>query len=418
MHINRIILLAVVLLHVAFNNSNAQNTGLPFKRDYRFKNTMPRNVLESYLSRAIQMYEYGKSDKFTQFGNTINNRDDDKRMIINTGAKFVGRVIFSFGEDEKFKDPNFIGYAKRRVSELHAADPEIIAQACIFEIVTTKINDIAVPDWVFTAFGLPVENRNFKYNDMLYASGSRVNQWAAGQSVPDISRQETRLWFYWLAKQYIDAGIEALHFGQVDLMAETDKNNDYAGWKDILGKIRVYATGHARRKMVLCDGHVPFGGLKDASGNLLLDFHSFPLRPKEHGPQAQHHTILKKGYSDSFYGRSKGGVTPSGWSCQSLPYLVELDSYGNTPHTGSAGPEPYDVWGYDEVNWFASQPEEYRNKWLVYASKRVTELDPNGFVIFTGAAPAGTYRLNTRGANCLNCGNGEKTIKALWISNR
>ncbi|MEO6150365.1 MAG: RICIN domain-containing protein [Mucilaginibacter sp.] len=383
-------------------------------RSYQFSGTMPRNVLESYLSRSMQMYEYCKKDGLTQFGNAIPNRDDDKRMILNTGAKFIGRAIFSFGEDEKFSDPEFIGYAKERITDLHNSDSDIIVQGCIFEIVTTKINNISMPDWVFTTFGQTVITRNFNYNDMLYSSGSRVNQWGTGQSVPDITKLETRMWFYWLAKQYIDAGIEALHFGQVELMAEEDKKNDYAGWKDILGKVRAYAAVNARRQMVICDGHVPSGALKDAGGNLLLDFNSFPLRPKEDGPQAQHNTVLEIGYSDSFYGRSQGGITPSGWSCDHLPYLVELDSYGNTSHIGAAGPEQYDVWGYDEMWWFATQSEVYRNQWLNYARKRVNELDPNGFVIMPGAIAVGIYRANTKSPACPAGGNGEETIKMMW----
>lgn len=403
----KIKLLPAVLLLWLVANCSAQNK-------YTFKGNMPRRVLESYLSHAIQMYEYAKADSFTQFKNIIPYRDDDKRMILNTGAKFVGRVVFSFGEDEKYNNSAFLQYAKQRIADLHASDPEIIVQACIFEIVTNKVNNIAIPDWVFKTFGLPVEKRNFNYSAMLYPNGNRVNQWGDGQSVPDITQTETRLWFYWLAKQFIDIGVEALHFGQVELMAETDINNNYSGWKDILGKVRAYAETHARRNMVICDGHVPRGWMKDKSGHLLLDFHSFPLRPKEVGPQAEHNTVLEMGYSDTFYGRSPGGITPSGWNCDSLPYLVELDSYGNTSHIGQAGPEQYDVWGYDEVNWFASQPEAYRNQWLKYAYNRVRELDKAGFMIMPGAAPAGVYRANRKSVACPVGCNGEETIKAVF----
>jgi len=49
---------------------------------------------------------------------------------------------------------------------------------------------------------------------MIYADGRRKDQWGKGASVPDVSRMETRLWFYFLAASYIDLGFEAIHYGQ------------------------------------------------------------------------------------------------------------------------------------------------------------------------------------------------------------
>lgn len=101
-----------------------------------------------------------------------------------------------------------------------------------------------------------------------------------------------------------------------------------------------------------------------------LDFHAFPLRPKEVADSAQE-TVLEMGFFDSIYGRSKGGITPSGWICEHLPYLVEVDNWGASKVGGKAsqvsGPN-YWVWGYDEMSWFAHQTEQYRNDWLRYAS--------------------------------------------------
>ena len=41
-----------------------------------------------------------------------------------------------------------------------------------------------------------------------------------------------------------------------------------------------YAAKNAHRHMLICDSHVPSGGLL-RDGKLLMDFHSFPLRIKE-----------------------------------------------------------------------------------------------------------------------------------------
>jgi hypothetical protein len=260
-------------------------------------------------------------------------------------------------------------------------DPEMILQACIFEIVTTQTEQVPVPDWAFTALGLPVEKRNFRYEDMLYPSGRFKDHWRTGQSVPDVSRPETKLWFYFLGASFIDAGSEAIHFGQVELMNKNDPNLDH--YSQILGLIRSYAAAHARRHMVLCDSHVPSGGLV-RDGQLLMDFHSFPLRIME-VPNKPQEAILKLGFSDGIYGRSRGGITFSGWKCEHLPYLVEIDNWGVSKQPGQPKAGGIWIWGYDEITWFAHQPQEYRSNWLAYASDWVRRTDPNGHLQMPGS---------------------------------
>lgn len=211
--------------------------------------------------------------------------------------------------------------ARPYAAALHRSDPEIILQAAAFEIVTKAVETIAIPERVFREFGQSVTNRNFQYQDMLYENGRFVNHWRNG-SVPDMSRLETRMWFYFLVTGYVDVGIEAIHFGQVGLM---DKNDpDHADWLDMLGRVRAYARQHARRHFLLCDAHTPTGGYVE-SGKLLFDFHSFPLRIVEVTNQP-YKGILKVGYADAIFNKSKGGITPSGWSCEHLPYVVEFDN--------------------------------------------------------------------------------------------
>ena len=53
-------------------------------------------------------------------------------------------------------------------------------------------------------------------------------------------------------------------------------------------------------------------------------------------PDKPQEAILKVGFSDGIYGRSKGGVTFSGWKCEHLPYLVELDNWGASRQPGQA----------------------------------------------------------------------------------
>ena len=113
-----------------------------------------------------------------------------------------------------------------------------------------QVEQVPVPDWAFAALGRSVEKWNFRYADMLYPEGQRRN-WGRGGSVPDVSRPETKLWFYFLAASYVDIGMEAIHFGQTELMNRNDRALEH--YAELLNLVRSYAAKHARRHMALCD---------------------------------------------------------------------------------------------------------------------------------------------------------------------
>jgi hypothetical protein len=155
---------------------------------------------------------------------------------------------------------------------------------------------------------------------------------------------------------------------------------------------------------------------------LLFDFHSFPLRIVE-VPERPQEGVLKMGFFDSIYGRSAGGVAPSGWRCEHLPYLVELDNWGVSNRPGQAHVGGCWVWGYDEISWFAHQDAAYRNQWLRYAWNWVREHDRNGFFQMPGSrmlhAPVGNqhwYYANTRSDAVPQGFSQEETIKTIPAS--
>ena len=201
------------------------------------------------------------------------------------------------------------------------------------------------------------------------------------RSVPDVSRPETRLWFYFLAASFIDLGFEAIHFGQVEIMNHNDR--DLTHWSEVFRLVRAYAAKHARRHMVVCDGHVPSGGLL-RQGACFWIFIPFPLRIMEF-PDKPQEAILKVGFSDGIYGRSKGGLTFSGWKCEHLPYLVEIDNWGVSQRPGKPKAGGIWIWGYDEITWFAHQSPQYRRNWLSYAWEWVRRTDPNGYLQMPGS---------------------------------
>ena len=384
---------------------------------YQFdKDGISKEVLENYLEKSITMV-YFLCPEIPEAKRIYPYADDDIRMIKNIGAKFLGRAIYRWGGESRLNDPEFLNFASNRIKTMHEYDPDMIFQACLFEIITMDVNKIPIPEWVFKDYGLPVETRNFSYEAMLADNGKMVNHWRQNSSVPDISKLESQLWFYFMAGTYINMGCEAFHIGQVELIGMNDPDRTH--WAAIIAKMREYASRHARRNWVIIDAHVPYGGMvKD--GVSLLDFNSFPLRVKEI-PEEPYRGKLEVDYLDGLYLKSKGCVTPSGWRCDHLPYLVEFDNFGrgrenNVPTLNS----PF-VWGWDEISWLSLQPENYRNEFLRYAYDWLKKTDPIGHLQMPGCRmiscpneSSGSYRANTRSDACPIGYSQEETIKALW----
>jgi hypothetical protein len=385
-------------------------------QDFHFDGSISRPVLENYLSRSISFTELLHDDLNQVRDQHGVDPRDNLRFILGTKAKFIGRALMLWGHESNL--PAFQKTARPFADALHKADPDIILEGAEFEIVTTNVASISIPEYVLREFGQPATNRTFDYEAMLYADGHFVNHWGKNASVPDMSRLETRMWFYYLAACYIDTGIEAIHFGQVGLMDNNDPG--HASWLDMLSRVRSYAHQHARRHLVLCDAHTPTGGYVE-NGRLLFDFHAFPLRILGLTNQPYKGT-LQVGYADSIYLRSKGGLTPSGWSCEHLPYLVEFDNFGSR-NPGNFSNSPF-IWGWDEITWFARMPEVERNEWLRWAWNWLKDTDPIGHLEMPGSrvlSPGRNggphwYWANTRSSECPDGSNTEEIIKAIWAA--
>jgi hypothetical protein len=347
-----------------------------------FGGGISKSELDHYLSRAITFQ--GLTASFPE--PTSDTFDDDLRMLVDIGARFVGQAGYAWAPPHD--DIAHFELAQERARRVHAALPDLMLQAAVFETAYISVENIRVPHWILAAFGQPVHDRNFDYAAMLFEDGRFVDHWGPGASVPDVRRVETQMWFFYRATRYVDAGHESIHFGQMELTGAADSNHD--AWAGLLSRVRTYARRRARRGLVLASAHT-YGLVRDEK--LLLDFHAWPLRPDEVVDQP-HHAILRLeqdlGNLSGIYRRSKGGVTPSGWRTTSLPYVVDFDNYGGVgPNPGEADLDSIWTWGYDEIAWFARQPESYRNNWLRYAWNWVRTNDPTGWVMMPGRRTLG-----------------------------
>lgn len=395
------------------------NSGAKQESKFSFDGSISREVLENYLSRSISMAEFLTVDPYC-VDCTYPDKEADIQLIKETGAKFISRSIYRWGRIEALAHPDYWSSAKELARKVHEFDPEVIFQAGVFEAVYPEVELISVPAWAFEALGLPVEDRKFRYADMLNQDGIHATIWGTG-GAPDITRIESQLWFMYLIGSYVDVGAEAIHFGQIAIVGMNDHN--WESWESFLTKARKYVNPRARRNYVLFDAHTPDGGMV-RNGISLLDFNAFPMRIKAVADKPMQ-GCLEVGYLDAMYGRSLGCKTPSGWECEALPYLLEFDNYGVSDHPGEARAEHF-IWGYDEISWFYLQQPEYRKEFLKYANKWIRDTDPNAYLSMPGA------RLVVRGeglpdiacraiAPTENCPYGmdlEGTIKEIWSQDK
>jgi hypothetical protein len=173
---------------------------------------------------------------------------------------------------------------------------------------------------------------------------------------------------YYRCRTLIDAGCEAIHIGQPHLYAENDRDAHIL--ERLLARVRAYARRTARRGLVLLDAHTH--GI--ARGHrLLFDLHARPLSAVSWREKPFRLILQLKG-------ESLGGITPSGWSCRSLPFLVEIDNWGGY----SVDPGQWDNlelraarrWGWDDIAWFAHQGQQERDHFLEYAHRWLRLQDP------------------------------------------
>jgi hypothetical protein len=383
--------------------------------DYRFDSTISSAVLKNYLNRAVHYTELLHYDINQATDRHGGNPRDNMRAILNMGAKYIGRSIMIWGGEENLSQfAPWLANAKRMIDTMHSVDPEIIFEAAEFEIVDQQVNVLDVPAHVFQAFGQPVAARKFNMSGIVYTDGKPRGGLT---NVPDMSRLEARMWFYFLACNYIDIGIEAFHFGQVGLMDQNDPG--HANWVEMLTKVREYGRQHARRHMVLINAHTPPSQNFVVGGKTMFDFNAFPLRIAQSGASCCKGE-LRIGYADALFGKSKGGTTPSGWSSDHLPWLAEFDNFGGS-NAGQSSNAPF-VWGYDEISFIAIMNETDRNAWLKYAYDWIAANDTSARLCMPGSrvvthGPSSSpnwYWSNTKSSASPKGFNAETTIKAIW----
>lgn len=355
-----------------------------------FDGTMPRQVLDYYLSHAATAQWIYMSDTL----------DDDIRVMKKAGIKFLGRASGIWKAE--MPDEEHFERSRLAAEKIHAADEEVILQACIFEYIYKEDMDLVkIPARVFEAFGLPAEDRCFDFYAACMPQDNPGNSRTC--CFPDISRLETQLWFYYRAINYIDAGYEAFHMGQIHLYSGNDRS--LVNIDRVLKLIREYGRVHARRHKVIIDAHSHSLVL---NGRSLLDYNAMPYTRFPVLDRPGEKLVLVR------EGKTGGGIDPDGVYQKCLPFLMEYDNWGgkdvwaheNLTYEQRAWAQ---WWGWDQIAWYANQDEEARNNFLEYTFKWTAVNNPDAYFAFPLRRPLESgeeakgqtyYKLNDASADC------------------
>ncbi|MBI4578724.1 MAG: hypothetical protein HY718_03425, partial [Planctomycetes bacterium] len=188
----------------------------------------------------------------------------------------------------------------------------------------------------------------FHYPNFFPANWGFINHWGPGQSVPDITSTETKLYYRYLLKEYIDAGVESIWFGQLGLTASRDNNSV------VLNELRQFARDEAARSgfrhAVLLTSHVVSRYHNDEQ---MLDYACFPSRVR-YTNRYPHGLEINPGLPDGSGEELIAFVN----NVADLPVLLEIDNYACTPQP------PIANGAFDEITGFAYKQDWQRRAFL------------------------------------------------------
>ena len=131
-----------------------------------------------YLDRVL---------KLTMFDGDFKKAMADLHTVFNTGAKIVLHATAPKTAGDW--DAQRLNFTRFYIGLARSLDPELIFDAYITDRISPTIRYIAIPAFIFEAFGLQPEDRCFD---------------------PAGGELEQKMWYYFRATQFLDAGFESI----------------------------------------------------------------------------------------------------------------------------------------------------------------------------------------------------------------
>jgi len=327
--------------------------------DWNFNNQaeLTKEKIEAFLERAVVHFDTCSQSNFSQ-----TEFDRSKQFLLHTQAKFIHGAELSWGKS--YPNHTYWDNCKAKIDDMHATPglEDVILEGFIAEHIASNADNTLIPDWLWqymedqginaTRTPSPNDNGNnhyFHYDNFFDSGWPFINQWGSGQSVPDITRTETQLYFRYMLKEHIDAGIESIWFGGLALTGHADTDN--SALNELCQYAKGYAAQHAYRHGLLITSHV---GSAIYNGQQLLDYACYPTRMRYTNTYA-HGLEINTAMPDSSVWGLIGFVENSA----DIPLLLEIDNY-----QCSTNNECICSGGYDEITGFAYKTPEQRRAFL------------------------------------------------------
>lgn len=335
------------------------------------------------------------------------------KSFVTLKASMISRVV-DIWENQAEVVPGSIFYSKLKqvVIDVNAAYDcaglrRPVIQGTILEHFHSGATTVPIPCEIITAFANEIppllrsiyldangncRNVNFSPSRIVFGSGNHLN-------TPDITKIEARMWFYYLAKIYIDFGYTSIHMGQFNMWSGNDAN--YVHTKTILTKIRNYAASKGSFILLTNESKIPYKF--PGTSTFIFDYGSQVLWPTEQpgvgaslpcaNPTGNYlagtpcaNEPFKAVIDNCIISNSvnEGGVSPlNGCYMPYLPFTTFFDfGMGSVPGPpGVAASYPFQsVWGWEDTKWFSTKivSPACRSYWLNDAICRMRTYN-NGF---------------------------------------
>lgn len=391
-------------------------------------------TIDRYIARSVSMFDLAglRESNPTACSTEIAN-------LIDLRPTFLRRVagIWDRAQDMQIGSAYHTA-AQQVVVDINTAfDNACLArpliQAGFYEFINENVDELAIPNYVLNDFSasdpdwggsIYTGGGSFNFNQSRIAQTSRP-------TVPDIDKIEARMWFYYLATQYIDMDYNALHAGWISEYTTFDPN--YIKTGRLFNMIRDYAINHG--KFVVLDAHTDEDLYENSSRNLILDFKSAPFRPD--AAPGLSYAMTGSPCDGAWYAdinmyklhpeilKSTGGYPPmavsqsTGYQYDQTPVMFEWDWVFGPPNDYQRNDDGF-PYNFDESSWFTLLDDECQAYWFMSAAWDIKNyLSYRGYVQLPGrlaifGSPSGTGTRNMLNENAI-LRNG--IIDQTWLPN-
>ena len=160
-------------------------------------------------------------------------------------------------------------------------------------------------------------------------------------------------------------------------------DRDLAHYSEVLALVRAHASRHARRHMVLCDSHVPSGGLVREGRLLWTSTRS--RSGSRRSPTGRRRPSWSRDSPTASTAGARAGRRPAAGRASTCPTWWRSTTGARAGTRGSPGKEASGSGDTTRSPGSHTRPEEYRDGWLRYAWDWVRKTDPAGHLQMPGS---------------------------------